>query len=220
MSGFENLVAKIGGRNWRINENKRNFKETGDIMRAMYVNNREDWRKWLAKNYDKEKELWLIYYKENTGKPSIPYEDSVEEALCFGWIDSIVKKMDEEKYARKFTPRTDKTKWSVLNKRRVKKLIKEGRMTKIGLSKIGPSVLKRKEVTVKEGLKKKLEIPDYLKKSLMKNRKAWQNFTKLAPSYQRNYIGWIISAKKPETRQKRIKEAIELLVKNKKLGLK
>ena len=189
-------------------------------MRAMYVNNREDWRKWLEKNHDKEKELWLIYYKANTGKPSIPYEDSVEEALCFGWIDSIVKKMDDEKYARKFTPRTDKSKWSALNKRRVKKLIKEGRMTEIGLAKIESSVLKRKEDTVREGLKKKLVIPGFLKKSLMKNRKAWTNFIKLAPSYQRNYVGWIISAKKPETRQKRIKEAIGLLAKNKKLGLK
>lgn len=203
-----------------INECERNYKEVGRIMRAMYVNNREDWRKWLEKNYDKEKELWLIYYKANTGKPSIPYEDSVEEALCFGWIDSIVKKMDSEKYARKFTPRTDKTRWSALNKRRVKNLIKEGKMTEIGLAKIDRSVLKRKEVTVKEGVKKKLEIPDYLKKLLMKNRKAWQNFTKLAPSYQRNYVGWIISAKKIETRQKRIKEAIGLLAKNKKLGLK
>jgi len=189
-------------------------------MRAMYVNNREDWRKWLEKNHDKEKEVWLIYFKTYTGKPSIPYEDSVEEALCFGWIDSIIKKMDEEKFARKFTPRTNTTKWSELNKKRLRKLISKGKMTKIGLSKIERSVLNRNEDTLRERLKKKLVLPQYLKESLMANKKAWENFNKLAPSHQRNYVGWIISAKKQETREKRTKEAIRLLVKNKKLGLK
>jgi uncharacterized protein YdeI (YjbR/CyaY-like superfamily) len=189
-------------------------------MKAMYVNNRDDWRKWLEQNHDKEKEVWLIYFESHTGKLSIPYEDSVEEALCFGWIDSIIKKMDDEKFARKFTPRTNTTKWSESNKARVRKLIKEGRMTEIGLAKIKESMLNHKEETIKDKLKKKLAIPKYLKEAFMANSKVWENFNKLAPSHQRNYVGWIISAKKQETREKRMKEAIGLLAKNKKLGLK
>jgi len=186
----------------------------------MYVNNRDDWRKWLKQNHDQEKEVWLIYFKKNTRKPSIPYEDSVEEALCFGWIDSIIKKMDHEKYARKFTPRTNTTKWSASNKARVRKLIKVGRMTGFGLAKIKGLVLNRKDETIRDKLKKKLLIPKYLKEALKANPRAWANFNTLAPSHQRNYVGWIISAKKQETRDKRVKEAIGLLTQNKKLGLK
>lgn len=189
-------------------------------MRAIYFNNRDDWRNWLKENHDKEKEVWLIYFKKNIGKPSIPYEESVEEALCFGWIDSIIKKMDDEKYARKFTPRTDYAKWSESNKARVRKLIKKGRMTEIGLAKINESALNRKEKTLRDKLKKRMVIPNFLKQALLKNKKAWANFNKLAPSLKRQYVGWIMSAKKQETRTRRIKEAIGLLSQNKKLGLK
>jgi uncharacterized protein YdeI (YjbR/CyaY-like superfamily) len=189
-------------------------------MRAIYFNNRADWRNWLKENHDKEKEVWLIYFKKNIGKPSIPYEESVEEALCFGWIDSIIKKMDNEKYARKFTPRTDYAKWSESNKARVRKLIKQGRMTEIGLEKINGSAFNRKEKTIRDKLKKRMVIPKYLKQALMKNKKARENFDNLAPSQQRNYIGWIMSAKKQETLARRIKEAVGLLTKNKKLGVK
>lgn len=189
-------------------------------MRAIYFNNRGDWRNWLKENHDKEKEVWLIYFKKNIGKPSIPYEESVEEALCFGWIDSLVKKMDDEKYARKFTPRTDFAKWSESNKARVRKLIKQGRMTEIGLAKINGSAFNRKEETISDTLKKRMIIPKYLKQALMNNKKAGENFNKLAPSHKRQYVGWIISAKKQETRLRRIKEALGLLSQNKKLGLK
>jgi uncharacterized protein YdeI (YjbR/CyaY-like superfamily) len=189
-------------------------------MRAIYFNNRNDWRNWLKENHDKEKEVWLIYFKKNIGKPSIPYEESVEEALCFGWIDSIIKKMDDEKYARKFTPRTDYAKWSESNKARIRKLIKQGKMTEFGLAKITKSAFNRKEKTQGDELKKKMVIPGYLKQALMKNKKAMVNFEKLAPSHKRQYLGWIMSAKKQDTRIRRIKEAIGLLTQNKKLGLK
>lgn len=189
-------------------------------MKTLYVINRKNWRKWLEKNHDKEKEIWLIYYKQHTNKPSINYDDSVEEALCFGWIDSIIKRIDDEKYARKFTPRTDTTKWSAVNKERVKKLIKQGRMTKIGVAKIARDILNKKEQTLREKLKNNLIIPVNIKNQLMTNQTAWVNFNKLAPSYKRNYIGWITSAKKIETQMKRVQEAIRLLKENKKLGLK
>jgi uncharacterized protein YdeI (YjbR/CyaY-like superfamily) len=189
-------------------------------MSLLYISNRQAWRNWLIKNYDKVKEVWLVYYKQHTQKPSIPYDDSVEEALCFGWIDSIIKRIDDEKYARKFTPRTNTLKWSEENKERVRKLIKQGRMTKIGLSKIDQVMLNKKEETFRDKLKKNLVIPQIIKKGLMADRKAWDNFNKLAPSHKRNYIGWIISAKKEETRSKRVKEAIGLLTQNETLGLK
>src|SRR5579863_2221982 len=109
--------------------------------RTLYVSNRDEWRAWLADHYESEVEIWLVYYKKHSGTPRIPYDHAVEEALCFGWIDSIVKRIDGAKYAQRFTPRRDCTKWSALNVRRVRKLIKKGRMTRAGMAKIDPAVL-------------------------------------------------------------------------------
>lgn len=95
-----------------------------EIHKTLYVTSREEWRAWLTKHYQSEAEVWLIYYKKHTGQPRIFYDHAVEEALCFGWIDSIVKKMDDEKFAQKFTPRRDDAKWSALNKHRLRKLIR------------------------------------------------------------------------------------------------
>jgi uncharacterized protein YdeI (YjbR/CyaY-like superfamily) len=191
-----------------------------NMTKTIYVKNRAQWQAWLKNNYNKEKEIWLVYYKAYTKKPTIPYDDSVEEALCYGWIDSIIKRIDDKKYARKFTPRTNKNKWSEVNKKRIRKLIKEERMTEIGLAKVDMSRLNKKEETLKDKLKPELILPPQIKKQLMENKIVWDNFNKLAPSHKRNYIGWITSAKKEETQIKRVKEAIELLKENKKLGLK
>src|SRR5437763_14926169 len=109
--------------------------------KTLYVRTRDEWRAWLARHHQSETEIWLIYYKKHSGRPRIPYEDAVEEALCFGWIDSIVKAIDGETVAQKFTPRRDSSKWSALNRRRVRKLIQEGRMTEAGLAKINPAIL-------------------------------------------------------------------------------
>lgn len=105
-----------------------------DIGKTVYLTNRDDWRKWLKEHHTKEKEIWLIYYKKSTGKPTIEYNDAVEEALCFGWIDGIEKGIDEERFAGRFTPRRPKSNWSDSNKERMKKLIKTGEMTKAGLA--------------------------------------------------------------------------------------
>ncbi len=185
----------------------------------LYVTSRDDWRAWLRRNHDTKKEVWLIYYKKQTGKPSIPYDDSVEEALCFGWIDSIIKKIDDEKFARKFTPRKAKSKWSEANKKRAKRMMKEGKMEEAGLARImeakkGGEWFKTAPVT------KELVIPLYVKEALAKNKKALDNFNNLAKSYKRQYIGWIAGAKMEETRRRRIAEAIRLLEKNEKLGMK
>jgi uncharacterized protein YdeI (YjbR/CyaY-like superfamily) len=188
-------------------------------MNTLYISNRAGWRKWLKKNHDKTKDVWLVYYKRHTKKPSVPYDDSVEEALCFGWIDGIIKRIDDERYARKFTPRTNITKWSLSNKKRLTRMIRQGKMTKIGLDKVDEETLNKKDSDVPEH-RKKIIIPRYLKHALIGNNIAWNNFNNLAPSHKRNYLGWITAAKKDETRQRRIQEAIGLLKENRKLGLK
>jgi uncharacterized protein YdeI (YjbR/CyaY-like superfamily) len=190
------------------------------ISKTLYVTNRDDWRAWLEKNHETEKEVWLIYYKKHTNQPRIPYEDAVEEALCFGWIDSIVQKIDDERYAQKFTPRKNSSKWSESNKRRIRKLLKEGKMTRAGLAKIGDGVLEAEEESKSARKIKELVIPSYLSEALRANKKAWENFNNLAPSYRRQYVGWIANAKREETRKQRIREAIELLARNEKLGMR
>ena len=104
-----------------------------NIGKTLYVTKRQQWRSWLEKNHKIEKEIWLVYYKKSTGKPTISYNDAVEEALCFGWIDSIEKGIDEEKFAGRFTPRKMKSNLSESNILRIRKLIKEGKMTDAGL---------------------------------------------------------------------------------------
>jgi len=163
--------------------------------------------------------IWLVFYKKGTGKPTIPYEAAVEEALCFGWIDSIIKKIDEEKYARKFTPRKDGSYWSALNRKRADKMIKQGKMTKAGLAKI--ETAKKTGLWNQDGRPEiSWDVPPELAKALARNKKAKDNFDGLAASYRRHYIGWIATAKRPETKKKRVSEAIALLEKGMKLGLK
>jgi uncharacterized protein YdeI (YjbR/CyaY-like superfamily) len=191
------------------------------ISKTLYVTSRDEWRAWLADHYASETEVWLIYYKKPSGRPRIPYDHAVEEALCFGWIDSIVKRIDDDKFAQKFTPRRDCTKWSALNKRRVRQLIRDGRMTEAGLAKIDLAVLGEEPQEPPAKLAKRdLDLPRFVKQALMASPKAWEHFQKLAPSYRRHYIGWIMHAKKEETRERRLREAVALLEQNKKLGLK
>jgi uncharacterized protein YdeI (YjbR/CyaY-like superfamily) len=190
------------------------------MTKKIYAANRQEWREWLRKNFNKEREVWLVYYKRHTGKPRVIYNDAVEEALCFGWIDSNIQKIDEEKYAQKFTSRYSNSKWSELNIRRMKKLIATGLMTKYGLEKIDPKLLNEKKGTNGKSIKKELPIPEKIINALKINKTAWQNFTMLAPSYRRIYILWLSDAKREETFQKRITEAISLLRQNKKLGMK
>ncbi len=188
-------------------------------MKSLYFKTSIEWRNWLISNHNKEKELWLIFYKKETGIPSVNYEAAVEEALCFGWIDSIIKKIDESKYARKFTPRNNSSKWSALNKRRVEQLIKNGRMAKAGLVSV--------EAAKTSGLWNKtdrltisFDMPEDFIKALNKNKKARDFFKGLASGYQKQFIGWINTAKRLDTKENRIKESVQLLAKGEKLGLR
>jgi len=185
----------------------------------LYISNRKEWRKWLQENHSSVKEVWLVYYKKHTGKPRIPYEDAVEEALCFGWIDSTIKKIDDEKYCQKFTPRNYKSNWSELNKKRVAKLIKQNKITKAGMSKIN-AAKKNGEWNKKEERVQEYKMPAELSQLLSTNKKAKEYFNELSPSHKKQYIVWIASGKKNETREKRAIEAIKLLKANQKLGMK
>jgi uncharacterized protein YdeI (YjbR/CyaY-like superfamily) len=193
-----------------------------EMTEKLYVSNRDAWRAWLKENHDAKKEVWLIYYRKHTGKPSISYDDSVEEALCFGWVDSIIKKLEDEKFARKFTPRKDRSRWSEANRKRVEKMIREGKMTEAGLIRIKEARASGDWFDGHDSARhrKRLVVPSYLQDALAANKKASDNFKKLAKSYKRNFVLWIDNAKMEETRKKRVAEAMRLLEQNQKLGMK
>jgi len=189
-----------------------------EITETLYVTNRIDWRDWLQSNHQLKKEIWLVYYKKHTGIERIPYDDAVEEALCFGWIDSIVKRVDDETYVQKFSPRKPRSIWSALNKERVGKMIKSGLMTKAGLEKIKEAKKSGKWDETYTS-KKVVETPSDLTIALSKNKVASTNFLNFADSYKNMYINWVNSAKKEETRQRRIMEVVNRASKNKKPGM-
>ncbi len=146
-----------------------------------------------------------MYFKPRSGKSNIDYESSVEEALCFGWIDSIIQKIDDEKYARKFNPRRFESKWSETNKHRVVKVIREGRMTEAGMTKITFDV-KKVNVNKPKPKPSSVEMSAKIEKALKSNPEVWDAFQELAPSLRRNYILWLADAKKPGTFERRLQK--------------
>jgi uncharacterized protein YdeI (YjbR/CyaY-like superfamily) len=181
---------------------------------------RASWRAWLAANHDKEKEIWVVYFKPASGRTGIDYEASVEEALCYGWIDSIIQKIDEEKYARKFNPRRAGSYWSPSNIRRVEKLIGEGRMTPIGLAKYHPEAGADDGGPAGKVRRGEIPIPDYILQRVMADPKASEFFQSLPDSLKRQYGSWVVSSKKEETREKRLVELVSTLAGGRRLGLK
>jgi uncharacterized protein YdeI (YjbR/CyaY-like superfamily) len=180
---------------------------------TLEVGNRRQWRTWLRKHHTSSPGVWLVFYKNHTGVNSIPYEDSVCEALCFGWIDSLIKRLDDKRYARKFTPRQATSKWSDINRKRWAKLKAAGVLNATGLSAAPTDNTYSARPTVPD-------LPPYIAKALKANSKAWNFFQALAPTYRRHFVVWIHTAKRPETRDKRIRESIVLLAAGKRLGLK
>jgi uncharacterized protein YdeI (YjbR/CyaY-like superfamily) len=178
------------------------------ISKSFTPSSLADWRNWLARNHDREQEVWLVYRKAGRGKANIDYESSVEEALCFGWIDSIIQKLDEETYARKFNPRRMESKWSETNKRRVVKVIREGRMTDAGMAKVTFDV-NEVEPGKPKSERPPVEMPEKMEKELKSRPGVWEAFQKISPSYRRNYILWLSDAKKPETFERRLQILIE-----------
>ncbi|WP_373525467.1 YdeI family protein [Nostoc sp.] len=174
---------------------------------------REEWRKWLEKNHRTCFGVWLIYYKVKSGKPSVQYSEAVKEALCFGWIDSKVKSLDEERYMQIFTPRKPKSVWSKLNKQYIEELIEQDLMTTVGLEKIEAAKQDRSWNTL--DAIEALIIPSDLKQALEANKTAKDYFEAFSNSSKKNILFWIHSAKRPETRLKRIEQTVNSAVQNK-----
>ena len=175
-----------------------------------------EWRQWLSENHKRETEVWLTYHKKHTGKSSVSYEDSVQEALCWGWIDSLIKRMDDDRYARKFTPRKPDSQWSVSNIKRVRKLKKENRLQPAGRGVIPEKVFTGKIANREPDTQMCSEFSD----ALAANEVARQNFERMTEKQQNLFVRWINAAKQTATRQKRSEEAIKLLNEGKKLGMK
>ena len=189
-----------------------------DDGNRIYAATREEWRRWLERNHDSSAGVWLIYYKKGSGKASVPYDDAVEEAICFGWIDSTVNRVDDERYMQKFTPRNKNSKWSRLNIQRAERLIVEGKMATAGLLKYNERIEDVEYDT--RNSNDGPDIPADLLKRLGEIPEALEHFNGLSPSYRRMSIGWIDAARREETRQRRIDEVATLAAEKKKMGMK
>ena len=177
------------------------------ITKTLYITTRKVWRNWLKKNYNTEKEIWLVYPRKATGKPRIEYNDAVEEALCFGWIDSIVKKFDEESTVQRFSPRKPKAKYSQANIERLRSLVAKKK------------VMKELAETLGDILNEEVVIPPDILKAIKANKTAWKNFQKFSEPYKRIRIAFIHGARhRPEEFKKRLRHFIEVTEKNKMFG--
>lgn len=183
-----------------------------DKFKDFHPLSRAEWRDWLAENYDKLDGVWFVYFKKSANKPRVSYDEAVEEALCFGWIDSLPRKFDEERSKLLFTPRKPKSVWSKLNKERIEKLIENGSMTEIGLKKI--------EAAKKDGswdalnASDNLEIGEDLQKAFLENKAAEEKFNAFPASVKKAILQWLNSAKREETRKARIEKTISMAAKN------
>jgi len=180
---------------------------------TLHVRTRREWRAWLAKQHTSSPGVWLVFYKAHTGIKSVRYEDMVCEALCFGWIDSLIKRVDADRYVFKVTPRQPTSKWSDINRKRWVELKAAGLLTSAGLAAAPTNNTYAPRPVIPD-------LPVYIAKALKTNVRAWEFFRALAPTYKRHFVVWIHTAKRPETRDRRIRESISLLVAGKKLGLK
>jgi uncharacterized protein YdeI (YjbR/CyaY-like superfamily) len=189
-----------------------------EIGPTLYVANRKDWRSWLEKHYKTERGIWLIYYKNHTGRPRIPYNDVVEEALSYGWIDSIVKRIDEERFAQRFTPRKDSSHWSAANKERLRRLIKPGKMTPDGLAK-ARVILDSLEVEGKPTKEDRLVISPDILAALKQDGRTWCNFCQFPESYKKIRIDWIEMARnRPEIYKQRLRYFLKMTAQSKRYG--
>ncbi len=175
---------------------------------TLYAQDRASWRRWLERHHASAKEIWLVYPKKHTGKPRLAYNDAVEEALCFGWIDSTQKTVDADHTAQRFSPRRKGSAVSPMNRERIERLMQQGLMTKAGLDAIGklqPA---------------KLEIAPDLLRALKKDPVAWKNFRAFPPSYQRIRVGWIEGARsRPQEFEKRLRYFLKMTALNKQYGM-
>jgi uncharacterized protein YdeI (YjbR/CyaY-like superfamily) len=187
-------------------------------MKPIFFKNQNEFRKWLEANHEIATEVLVGYYKVKTGKPSLTWSESVDQALCFGWIDGIRRSIDDESYCIRFTPRRPNSNWSAVNIKKMKQLIKNGLMTPAGLAVYKKRKEDKSKVYGYENRPKTL--PENLEKIFRKNKKAWKYFYAQAASYQKTVIHWIVSARMEKTRLARLDQAIQESSKGKRLGEK
>ncbi len=176
-------------------------------METLEVADRAEWRRWLSRNYRSAKGVWLVYYKKASGKPRISYNDAVEEALCFGWIDSNVRTLDDQRFAQRFSPRKPKSPYSPANLERLRRLVAEGKVAKSVLTGLGRLPATR------------LKVPEDILEAIKVDKRAWANFRQFSPAYKRIRIGFIEGARnRPAEFKKRLNYFIKMTAENKQFG--
>jgi uncharacterized protein YdeI (YjbR/CyaY-like superfamily) len=181
-------------------------------IETFHPKSRQEWREWLQNNYDKKTSVWLIYNKKKSNIPTVSYGEAVDEALCFGWIDSTAKPLDEEKYMQFFSKRKAKSVWSKINKDKIDRLTKEGLITKAGFESVETAKQNGSWTILDDA--EALIIPVDLEIAFQKRQNASNYFFNLSRSDKRNILQWLRLAKREETRQKRIAEIVELAEQN------
>lgn len=177
-----------------------------EITATVYVRTRKEWREWLDANHERETEVWLVSYRKATGQPSISYNHAVEEALCFGWIDSTRKRIDDERFAQRFTPRRPGSSYSQTNKERLARLITAGQVI--------PHVLQ-----AVQGLRLDYELPQDIVSALKSDEKAWDFFRRTSPSYQRIRAAFVDTARqRPAEFEKRLRHLVKMSAQGKQFG--
>jgi uncharacterized protein YdeI (YjbR/CyaY-like superfamily) len=178
--------------------------------RPRLFRDRAAWRAWLAEHHVTAREVWLVYFKKGVAKKSVAQPEAVEEALCYGWIDSIVRSIDAERYQQRFTPRSDRSVWSATNKRRVAALERQGKMTTAGRAKIAAAKQNGSWQRL-DAVEIDAAVPPALDAALAADPAARAAFDALPPSHRKQYLWWIASAKRDETRARRVARSLELV---------
>lgn len=184
-----------------------------------YFRSKEEWQKWLNENHQIKKSIWVVIQKKASQKIGIRYEDAVLEAVAHGWIDGKVKRIDDDEFKQRYTPRRKNSLWSLRNRERANKLISEGKMTKMGMEKVEEAKRNGRWDSAYSSSRKNVVIPNDLNEALMKNVKAIDNFKAFPPHAQFMYIHWINEAKRQDTRKRRINTVVIRSEKNLRPGI-
>jgi uncharacterized protein YdeI (YjbR/CyaY-like superfamily) len=188
------------------------------LREALLVRDRQAWRAWLAQHHDQRPQVWLLLYKKHSGKRCISLAEAVEEALCFGWIDGKLYRVDHQRHILRFCPRRPRSTWSEINKARVRRLTREGRMSAAGLAAVRIAKQNGQWNATRRG-ERTDAIPPDLAGALARNASALRFFEGLAPSYRKMYIAWILAAKRPETKERRVRTVVERAARGMKPGI-
>jgi uncharacterized protein YdeI (YjbR/CyaY-like superfamily) len=183
--------------------------------RTLDIRSRQAWRTWLERNHASVAEVWLVFHKHHTGTLAVEYEAAVEEALCFGWVDSLVRRLDADRFARKFTPRRSDSVWSASNRRRYAEVEARGLLAPAG--RVRPPTGRVPDPPARRAF---ATVPPYIARAFKAEPRAWATFGRLTQEQRRKYLGWIEAAKREDTKLRRLAESVRLLKRGEKLGLK